>query len=70
MSNSLELLRTNKGGLPAPNAPRVNVVSAAVLVLSLALGLGVTLLTLNPAGAIVGALVGLLLSQSPKVARQ
>ena len=70
MSTSLELLRTNKGGLPAPNAPRVNVVSAAALVLPLILGLGVTLLTLNPAGVIVGVLLGLLLSQSPKVARQ
>src|SRR5919198_1675441 len=70
MSTSLELLRTNKGGLPAPNAPRVNVVSVAALVLPLALGLGVTLLTFNPAGVIVGVLLGLLLSQSPKVARQ
>src|SRR5919199_331772 len=33
MSTGLELLRTNKGGPPAPNAPRVNVVSAAALVL-------------------------------------
>jgi len=34
------------------------------------LGALATLLTLNPAGAIVGVLLGLLLAQSPKIARQ
>jgi regulator of protease activity HflC (stomatin/prohibitin superfamily) len=50
--------------------PRVNVVSAVVLIVPLLLGALVTWLTFNPAGAIVGAILGALLSQAPKVARQ
>jgi regulator of protease activity HflC (stomatin/prohibitin superfamily) len=70
MSTSIELLRTNKSNLPSPNVPRVNVISALMLLLPLAAGGALSFLTLNPAGAIVGLLLGLLLSQSPKVARQ
>jgi regulator of protease activity HflC (stomatin/prohibitin superfamily) len=50
--------------------PRVNVVSAVVLIAPILLGALVTWLTFNPAGAIVGAILGVLLSQAPKVARQ
>ena len=67
MSTSLIQTRSN---VPATEMPRVNVVSAAVLVTPLLLGALVTWLTFNPIGAIVGILLGALLSQAPKVARQ
>jgi regulator of protease activity HflC (stomatin/prohibitin superfamily) len=49
---------------------RVNVVSAAVLITPILLGALATWLTFNPVGVIVGLILGLLLSQAPKVARQ
>ncbi|PWT88710.1 MAG: peptidase [Blastocatellia bacterium] len=59
-----------RDNLPAKNTPRANVVSAAAFLLPLALGALTTALTFSPAGVIVGLLLGLLLAQSPKVARQ
>jgi hypothetical protein len=50
--------------------PRVNVISAVVLITPVLLGALATWLTFNPVGVIVGAILGLLLSQAPKVARQ
>src|SRR5690242_17999665 len=41
-----------------------------MLIVPLALGLAATVATENPAGVIVGTLVGLILMQSPKVAKQ
>jgi hypothetical protein len=58
--------RTN---LPV-NAPRLNFVQAVAFLVPVVFGAVATLLTLNPAGAIVGILLGLLLAQSPKIARQ
>src|SRR6266850_6425085 len=58
--------RTN---LPV-NAPRLNFVQAVAFLGPVAFGALATLLTLNPAGAIVGVLLGLLLAQSPQLARQ
>ncbi len=66
---STSLIR-NRSGVPATEMPRVNVVSAAVLITPVLLGALVTWLTFNPIGAILGILLGLLLSQAPKVARQ
>ena len=51
-------------------APRVNFVQAVAFLAPVALGTLSTLLTFNPAGVIVGVLLGLLLAQSPKIARQ
>jgi len=48
----------------------MNVVSALAFLAPLAVGGLLTLLTFNPAGAIVGFLLGLLLAQAPKIARQ
>jgi regulator of protease activity HflC (stomatin/prohibitin superfamily) len=56
--------------VPATETPRVNVVSAVALATPLLLGALATWLTFNPAGVIVGLILGLLLSQAPKVARQ
>jgi regulator of protease activity HflC (stomatin/prohibitin superfamily) len=69
MSTNLELFQ-RRSALQARNMPRFNIVSATVLLLPLLAGIGISLLTLNPVGAIVGTLVGALLSQAPKIARQ
>jgi regulator of protease activity HflC (stomatin/prohibitin superfamily) len=45
-------------------------VAALVFLAPLAAGAGLTLITLNPAGAIAGAILGFLASQSPKIAKQ
>jgi len=55
---------------PSPNAPRANVVSGLILLAAIAPGAIVTLLTASPVGVIIGAVLGLLLMQSPKVAKQ
>jgi regulator of protease activity HflC (stomatin/prohibitin superfamily) len=68
MSTNLELLRTRS--LPSRATPRFNVVSAVLLITPALLGLGASLLMLNPIGAIVGGLLGLFLCQAPKVAKQ
>jgi regulator of protease activity HflC (stomatin/prohibitin superfamily) len=58
-----------RSNLPT-NTARVNFVQAVAFLTPVVLGGLATLLTLNPAGAIVGVLLGLLLAQSPKIARQ
>ncbi len=63
-------LLDNRSNLPVPNAPRLNVVAALAFLAPVAVGALATLMTLNPGGAIVGVLLGLLLAQSPKIARQ
>lgn len=60
----------NRSNLPVPNAPRLNFMAALGFLAPVAVGALATLMTLNPAGAIVGLLLGLLLAQSPKIARQ
>lgn len=56
--------------LPTTSSPRVNFVQGVAFLAPLALGALATLMTFNPAGVIVGILLGLLLAQSPKIARQ
>ena len=53
-----------------PSAPHANVVSALVFLAAVTPGLIVTLISASPLGAIIGAAAGLLLMQSPKVAKQ
>ncbi|MEA2236866.1 MAG: hypothetical protein QOC81_1590 [Thermoanaerobaculia bacterium] len=53
-----------------PQAPRVNIVAVAVLVLPIVIGLTVTIATQNPFPVIGGILLGLVLMQSPKIAKQ
>jgi len=55
--------------LPA-NTPRLNFVATVAFLAPAAVGALATLMTFNPAGAIVGVLLGLLLAQSPKIALQ
>ncbi len=59
-----------EGSTSSSNAPRMNVVSALVFAAPLAFGALLTALTLNPVGAIAGALLGLFAALSPRVAKQ
>src|SRR5882724_6262709 len=56
--------------LSALNAPRVNFIAALSFIVPVGLGALATLVTLNPISAIVGVLIGFLLAQSPKIAKQ
>src|SRR6266550_3369790 len=67
---NMQNLVQNRSNLPAPIVPRVNFVAALAFIAPVALGVLSTLITLNPVGAIVGILLGFLLAQSPKIARQ
>jgi regulator of protease activity HflC (stomatin/prohibitin superfamily) len=60
----------NRSNLLSPNAPRLNFVAVVAFAAPVLVGALATLMTFNPAGAIVGVLLGLLLAQSPKIARQ
>ncbi|MEK6281106.1 MAG: slipin family protein [Acidobacteriota bacterium] len=64
---SLDPARSN---LPALNTPRVNVIATVVFLATAAVGGLISLLAFNPVGLIVGVVVGLLLAQAPKIARQ
>src|SRR5215467_6910422 len=52
------------------NAPRINIVSIFMLLLFSLIGGAITLFTQNPIAVIAGFLIGLLIAQSPKIARQ
>jgi len=67
---NMQGLVQNRSNMPAPNAPRLNFISALAFLAPLGLGVVSTLITFNPAGVIIGVLLGLLLAQSPKIARQ
>jgi len=69
MAEITSLVQTQRN-LPAQNTPRVNVISAVALLTPLLLGLLTLWFTGNPFGVIVGAILGVLLAQSPKIARQ
>ena len=60
----------NRSSNLSPGAPRVNFVQGVAFLAPLALGALSTLLTWSPVGVIIGLLLGLLLAQSPKIARQ
>ena len=68
MANMQSLIET-RNNLPV-NTPRLNFVAALGFLVPVAIGALATLMTLNPGGVIVGVLLGLLLAQSPKIARQ
>ncbi|HEY6803347.1 MAG TPA: slipin family protein [Pyrinomonadaceae bacterium] len=70
MAGNNSLVQTRNNNLPSINTPRVNVVAAISFLIPLALGVLATVATRVPAGAIIGAVLGLLLAQSPKIARQ
>ena len=59
-----------RGNLPAVNAPRLNIVACLAFLGAAGLGGLISLMAWSPAALIVGAVLGLLLAQAPKVARQ
>ncbi len=63
-------LAQTKSALPAQNPPRLNIVAAMLFLFPLALGIIPAVMFKNPAGPIIGAILGLLLAQSPKIAKQ
>lgn len=69
MANSTSLTQT-RSNLPSTDVARVNVVSAVVFLAPVLAGALSFWATLHPAGLIAGILLGLLLSQAPKIARQ
>ena len=70
ITNKDTQLALTKVVLSAPNAPRANIDSFLLLLLPLALGIPLTVMSKNPLFVIVGLIVGLLLAQSPRVAKQ
>lgn len=67
---NVQNLVPNRSNLPAPSAPRLNFISALAFLAPLGLGALASLITFKPFGVIIGFLLGLLLAQSPKIARQ
>jgi regulator of protease activity HflC (stomatin/prohibitin superfamily) len=70
LTNKETQLALTKAALPNPNAPRLNVVAAMLFLFPLLLGVIPTVMFNNPFGLIIGLVVGLLLAQAPKVAKQ
>jgi regulator of protease activity HflC (stomatin/prohibitin superfamily) len=61
--------KRRRSGPPAVQ-PRLNVIAVLVFLVFMVVGLSLTIAQTNPAGVIGGALLGLILMQSPKVAKQ
>jgi regulator of protease activity HflC (stomatin/prohibitin superfamily) len=70
MSSSTTSLTETRSSLPSTEVARINVVSTMALLVPALLGGLATWLTFNPAGIVVGLLLGFLLAQAPKIARQ
>ena len=70
MSSPTTSLIQTRSNLPAPEIPRVNIVSAVALLVPLLLGGLLSWLMFNPVAVIVGLFLGLLAAQAPKIARQ
>ncbi|MDQ6652379.1 MAG: slipin family protein [Acidobacteriota bacterium] len=69
MSSVTSLIQT-RSNLPTQNTPRLNIIAILAFLSPVALGLLFTLLTGNPISLIAGFVLGLLIGQSPKIARQ
>jgi regulator of protease activity HflC (stomatin/prohibitin superfamily) len=70
MSSPNTSLTQTKGSLPAVETTRMNVVSAVSFLIPILLGGLATWATFNFAPLIAGVILGLLLAQAPKIARQ
>ena len=70
MSSPITSLVQARNNLPSVETPRVNVVSAIAFLTPALLGALAFWLTFNPAPLVIGIFLGLLLAQSPKIARQ
>src|SRR6266850_856244 len=69
MSSITSIVETRRN-LPAASAPSVNIVAVVAFLVPLLLGGLTSWIMLTPFAAIVGIILGLLLAQSPKIARQ
>src|SRR6266446_5301001 len=69
MSSITSMVETGRN-LPAASSPRVNIVAVVAFLVPLLLGGLTSWIMLTPFAGIVGLLLGLLLAQSPKIARQ
>jgi regulator of protease activity HflC (stomatin/prohibitin superfamily) len=63
-------LAQTKTARPSQNAPRLNIIAAMLFVFPVILGMIPTVLFKNPFGVLGGLVLGLLLAQAPKVAKQ
>ena len=70
MSSSTTSLIQTRSNLPAPEMPRVNVVSAVALLVPVLLGGLISWWMFSPAAVVVGLVLGFFLSHAPKIARQ
>jgi regulator of protease activity HflC (stomatin/prohibitin superfamily) len=70
LTNKEIQLALTKAALPNQNAPRLNIVAAMLFLFPLLLGVIPTVMFNNPFGLIIGLVVGFLLAQAPKVAKQ
>lgn len=70
MSSPITSLVQARNNLPTVETPRVNVISAVAFLVPILLGGLATWMLFNFAPLIVGIFLGLLLAQSPKIARQ
>ena len=70
MSSYSTSLTQTRSNLPSMDVARVNVVSAVMLLVPVLLGALTSWWLLNPVGIVAGLLLGVLLAQSPKIARQ
>jgi regulator of protease activity HflC (stomatin/prohibitin superfamily) len=59
-----------KSSFPAQTPPRLNIIAAMLFLFPLVLGIIPSVMLKNPVGAIIGVVLGLLLAQMPKVAKQ
>jgi regulator of protease activity HflC (stomatin/prohibitin superfamily) len=66
----MSISKDKRKDVPAPNAPRPNVISGFLLIGSLGLGVLISAMTVNPIGAVLGAVGGLIAALSPRVAKQ
>jgi len=67
---SVTALAGVRNNLPSTSTPRVNVVATLMFLGAAAAGGFISLMAFNPIGLIVGVVLGLLLAQAPKIARQ
>jgi regulator of protease activity HflC (stomatin/prohibitin superfamily) len=68
----LQILSNRSGQLTLSMAdrPRINIVAVTTFVLFTALGAATAVLTQHPLGVVLGVLVGAILAQSPRIAKQ
>src|SRR3954468_16032235 len=70
MAGMDEVLAARRAARASRGQVRTNVVAVFILIVSIVGGITITAATQNPAWLLIGVVLGVLLSQSPKVAKQ